>query len=94
MCSVDLALNNLKCLICHKTKPNETQPNQTKPKPLKNQRHKIYICIHRITLNGKPSRQKMQNTPTTPLHRGKTFPNVCAKYDTKPSDGKATLPKP
>ena len=23
----DLALNNLQCLICHKTKPNQTKPN-------------------------------------------------------------------
>ncbi len=23
----DLTLNNLQCLICHKTKPNQTKPN-------------------------------------------------------------------
>ena len=27
---MDLALNNLQWLICHKTKPNQTKPNQTK----------------------------------------------------------------
>ena len=27
---MDLALNNLQRLICHKTKPNQTKPNQTK----------------------------------------------------------------
>ena len=31
----DLALNNLRRFICHKTKPNQTQPNQTKPNPTK-----------------------------------------------------------
>ena len=25
---MDLALNNLQWLICHKTKPNQTKPNQ------------------------------------------------------------------
>ena len=28
---MDLALNNLQWLMCHKTKPNQTKPNQTRP---------------------------------------------------------------
>ena len=31
MYKIDLALNNLQWLICHKTEPNQTKPNQTIP---------------------------------------------------------------
>ena len=40
---------------------------------------------------GKASRLGLQNTPTASLQRGKTPPNECPAYDTKQSDGEASV---
>ena len=38
-----------------------------------------------------PSRLGLQNTPTASLQRGKPLPNECPGYDTKQSDGEASV---
>ena len=45
---MDLALNNLQCLLCHKTKRNETKPNRTISTFLKGY---IYIYIYNVIIN-------------------------------------------